>query len=159
MPPSISNYTPTSSGEFSAAAPTQTQSRRQCRTLVINQPPVSIPTDRPPIIFMRATLSTQLATRKSKAALGNQPPDGDTEPGLAGTDQAAIGAELATRAFDYVSYFANFDSKPVQQQLPLRLTLTKRHFMVSSFSSSRLLLLMLDARFLLTERNRHPTRI
>lgn len=53
------------------------------------------------------------ASGQKVSPLGGQPTEGDSGP------------------IDYVSYFANFDAKPLEQQLPLRLNLTKKHFMVS----------------------------
>lgn len=34
-------------------------------------------------------------------------------------------------SIDYAQYFANFDSRPIQRHLPLKLAIDKRHFMVS----------------------------
>lgn len=36
-----------------------------------------------------------------------------------------------TNYIDYAEYFANFNSKPLEQQLKLQIALNKRHFMVS----------------------------
>lgn len=40
-------------------------------------------------------------------------------------------------SIDYAQYFANFDLRPTQQHLPLRLSLDKRHFMVGRLPVER----------------------
>lgn len=75
-----------------------------------------------PELPLRAPASSQTAgQRLHPGPLGGG-------PGAAGLE----GERALLPSIDYAEYFANFDSRPLEQHLKLSLKLDKKHFLVSS---------------------------
>lgn len=72
----------------------------------------------------------QLGSEATSSALQSEPPDGVV--GISESYSNRVDkSNSALPSIDYTEYFANFDSRPIHQTLPINLELNNKHFMVS----------------------------